>query len=97
MLIHDLARRADIKGVAAELAKGIPVDSRDETDSYTPLMCALSSPKASAEIVRFLIGQGANANVATGESRETPLQHAVQSGDLALVQLVLEAGADTTT
>ena len=57
-------------------------------------MCALSSPKASPEIVRFLVGHGADANFVVGESRETPLKLAVQSGDLAIVQLILDAGAD---
>ena len=35
MLIHELARRADIEGVAAELGTGVPVDCQDEPDSYT--------------------------------------------------------------
>jgi ankyrin repeat protein len=47
------------------------------------------------ELVRWLLGQGANANARTPDlSRQTALHNAAWNGDLAMVQLLVEHGAD---
>jgi ankyrin repeat protein len=47
------------------------------------------------ELVRWLLGQGANANARNpGLSRQTALHNAAWNGDLDIVQLLVEHGAD---
>lgn len=64
----------------------------DATDSigWTPLMAAVANH--SAELVGFLLKHGANANHVARE--DTPLTLAASEGELALLTLLLNHGAD---
>ena len=47
------------------------------------------------DLVRWLLGKGANVNArAAAQSRQTALHSAAWNGDLDMVQLLVEAGAD---
>jgi ankyrin repeat protein len=99
MQIHTYAKEGDIDGVALELSRGIPIDATDGPYSRTPLMCAVASPNASAEMVRFLIERGADVNAKGGEMSyaglyETVLGLSVQNRDIEKIKLLLDAGAD---
>ena len=94
MQIHIHAKQGNIKGVAAELAKGTKINCRDKQSSKTPLMCAISSPDAGSDMVRYLVDHGANVSGIEKKSKKTVLSLAVQSGNLDKVQLLLDAGAD---
>ena len=98
MKIHIYAREGDIDGVARELSRGILVDSVGDAHCRTPRMCAVASPKATAEIVSFLIGRGADVNAIGGDSPdsldETVVELAVRGRDLEKIRLLLDAGAD---
>lgn len=93
MDIHDYASRNDISGVRRELAKGTPVDIRDEKD-YTPLAYAARSADTDKSILELLIEAGADLNAPVDESKRYPVGLAAGSGDLEKVELLLDAGAD---
>ena len=46
------------------------------------------------DIVRYLVSQGANVNLGTRANHSTPLHRASQQGHLAIVEYLLERGAD---
>lgn len=94
MQIHVDARQGNIAGVAEQLDSGVDIDALEEYSAQTPLMLAVTSPKAGFEMVQFLINQGADINAIDEETQKPVLGLAVQSGDLAKVRLLVEAGAD---
>ena len=94
MQIHVHARQGNIAGVKQQLAIGVDIDCLDKYPSQTPLMCAVSSPKAGVDMVRYLVDNGANVNEVDEESGHPVLSLAVQSGNLQKIQFLLEAGAD---
>lgn len=47
------------------------------------------------DVVEFLLGSGAEVNVQTRSSLATPLHRAVYCGQVNVVRLLLEAGAQT--
>jgi ankyrin repeat protein len=59
---------------------------------HTPLSCAINN----VEMTRFLLQNGANANVRGGGVRGncSPLVHAVEQNSIDVVRLLLENGAD---
>lgn len=57
----------------------------------TPLIAAVKA--GSGEIVRLLIGKGADVNAVDFDG-DDPLHHAVIRGDIGLVELLLQNGAD---
>ena len=82
MKIHRYAHRGDIAGVQQELDRGVSIDLFDiEADfvnanlcfkGMTPLQCALASPLAGADMVKFLYDRGAKRSIdrfQTGEIR----------------------------
>ena len=95
MQIHDYAQRGDEEGVARLLAEGVPVDSLREDDAYTPLMCAVTSEKASVELVRFLLERGANVNAIGQDSGAWPggpvLALALRPATLPKIVVLLDA------
>lgn len=93
MRLHRAARKGDLALLKHELKAGAFVDARDKGNS-TPLMLAVSSPDSNAEVVRWLLERGADPNADGGDYPQTVLVHAVRRGDLARVELVLDAGAD---
>ncbi|MBR8839759.1 MAG: ankyrin repeat domain-containing protein [Stigonema ocellatum SAG 48.90 = DSM 106950] len=99
MQIHTFARLGDIPGVARELANGIDVDCVDETEYQTPLVCAITSPSASVEMLKLLVSQGANVNALVNEypnieRKKTVLGFALKSGNFEKIQYLLDAGAN---
>ncbi|MBE9002888.1 ankyrin repeat domain-containing protein [Nostoc sp. LEGE 12447] len=92
--IHIYAQQGDIAGVARKIANGVDIERVDKYSQQTPLMCAVSSPNAGIDMIRFLLEHGANVNAVQQESQNTVLGLAVQSGNLDKIQLILDAGAD---
>jgi ankyrin repeat protein len=91
MKIHDYAIQGNIAGVRKELAKGVDIDRLDKL-SQTPLMCAVSSPTASLEMVQFLVENGANINAIGGQYNYTVLGFAIQSGNIDKIKYLVEEG-----
>ena len=94
MQIHIYAKQGDIAGVAHQIASGVDIDCVNKYSSQTPLMCAVASPDASIDMIRFLVENGANVNAVESEYQNTVLGLAVQSGNLDKIQFLLDAGAD---
>ncbi|MBD2494018.1 ankyrin repeat domain-containing protein [Nostoc sp. FACHB-280] len=92
--IHIDVQQGNIAGVAHEIANGVDIEYLDEYSQQTPLMCAVSSPNAGVEMIRFLLEHGANVNAIEPESQNTVLGLAVQSGNIDKIQFILDAGAD---
>jgi hypothetical protein len=84
--IHDAARRGDIAGVAGELASGVEVDSLEITSGQSALQCVCALPEAPLDMIRFLVGQGAQISAEV-------FQAAVQFGSLETIRYLLQAGA----
>jgi hypothetical protein len=63
------------------------------SDGFTPLQLACYF--GHEEVVRFLLGRGADANAtAENEQKIRPLHAAAANGDRAIVEMLLKAGAD---
>lgn len=75
------------------LAAGAPLEVAS-TNSHKnfPLQAAASGCRA--EMVRFLLENGADANCRNSPSRVTPLHHAAACGHLEIVKTLLLIGAD---
>ncbi len=103
MKIHRYAHRGDIAGVQQELEQGVSIDLFDiEADfvnanvcfkGMTPLQCALASPLAGADMVKFLYNRGAKRSSDLNR-RKPDLHWAIQSGNIEKIQLLLDLGAD---
>ena len=59
----------------------------------TPLQCALASPLAGADMVKFLYDRGAKRSIDLNLEK-TDLHWAIQSGNIEKIQLLLDLGAD---
>ena len=96
MSIHDDVKSGDVDAVARQLDAGIEVEARDERKDYTPLMVAVVSDLAGVDMVRLLIGRGADVNAFKSEDweKEKVLTLAVREGTLEKVEALLDAGAD---
>ncbi|AFY44000.1 ankyrin repeat domain-containing protein [Nostoc sp. PCC 7107] len=92
--IHIDVQQGNIAGVADKIANGVDIECLDEYFQQTLLMCAVSSPNAGVDMIRFLLEHGANVNAVEPESQNTVLGLAVQSGNLDKILLILDAGAD---
>jgi uncharacterized protein len=98
------AKNGDANLVRESLAKGVPVDVREDFPTYmlaeeqTALMYAAWS--GHLEIVRLLLKAGANVsafdkgNASTDEGMCTALHYAVKGGNPAVIEELLNAGAD---
>jgi len=85
------ALRGELGEVTKLVAQGHDVN-HDAGDDETALTSAIRGRKY--DVVRFLIGKGANVNQQGRLSGTTPLMSAARSGDLEVIQLLLEHGAD---
>jgi len=95
MQIHEYVKQGDIAGVAHQLANGVDVDAVEQYSWQTPLMCAVTSVDADIDMVRFLVGNGADVNAVGGEfHQDTVLSLAVQSGNLDKIRFLLDAGSN---
>jgi ankyrin repeat protein len=85
---EEFARLGDQEAVAMLVAADPAIAAAD-----TVMIHAVES--GNCDLVRWLIGQGANANARrTDLSRQTVLHDAAWRGDLDMVKLLVEAGAD---
>lgn len=97
-LDEELIRAAglnDLAEVKSLVTRGAEVNARDQADT-TALTYAVRSGNrkvGDAEVVRFLLANGANPN-ANPSCRLTPLMYAVERGDLQSIQALLDHGAD---
>lgn len=87
------AARGDAGGVAAELAAGTPVDSRDGNGA-TALLLATHGNHVDA--ARLLIEAGADVN-AKDAIHDSPYLYAGARGHLGILNLTLDNGADLTS
>jgi uncharacterized protein len=92
--IHAAVRNGNREEVARLIAQGVDVDARDALGS-TPLIDAAWAGEA--EICQFLIQHGANVNARHREAGSTALEYAVLTGRVAIVKLLLAAGAGVQT
>lgn len=88
--LHIVVKRRDPAWLGFLIGKGAKVDARDD-DGDTPLMEAAAIGFVDA--AELLIARRANVNLANGGG-ETPLIRAVQNRDVAMVRVLLAAGAD---
>lgn len=85
---EEFARLGDREALAALIAADPAVAARDAV-----MMGAVDF--GHHDLVRWLIGEGASPNArASAESRHTALHSAAWNGDLEMVKLLVEAGAD---
>lgn len=101
--LHRLARKGDVRAVRRLLegsrgGRHAGVDALDE-DGLTPLMQAVESPRAGAEMVRLLLAHGARTDIVSrpeGGILEgaSALRMALWRGDPHVVEALLDAGAD---
>jgi len=82
-----------LKYVKYFVSQGANVNARDE-DDYTPLHYAAAL--GSADMVKFLVSQGAIFNYVTEGKRgmDAPLHYAVLSGNTDMVKFLVSKGAD---
>lgn len=84
------SERGDLGAVAAELSKGVPVDSRGQTQ-----MTALhrAADRGRSAVVRVLLQAGADPAKRTARGGHTPLHLAAAKGHMDVCQSLLDAGA----
>lgn len=94
-LRNEALRKAAIKGRLKRakklLAEGADVDFKD-VNKLTPLYFA--AMHGHVEIARGLLDKGADPNIAREDSLGPPLVRAAYDGDLKMLALLLEKGAD---
>src|SRR5262245_37031020 len=98
MKLQFLARDGNLEGLRSALrdrgAQGInEFDSR----GYTPLMHAVESPQANANIVSMLLEHGADLHLTScpqSENHDSVISLALRNGDPEKVSLLVEKGAD---
>jgi ankyrin repeat protein len=90
-LLANAAHRGDVKTLRKLLDMGTAVDSLNyaRTTEYTALIEAARSRQT--EAVALLLERGANPN---RRGYERPLMYAVVAGDIEIVRLLVEHGAD---
>jgi ankyrin repeat protein len=103
MKIHRYAHRGIITGVQQELDRGVDIDMLDTQAKFvnanfffegmTPLQCALASPLAGTDMVRFLYDRGAKRSFDFNQGKSDPYW-AIQSGKIEKIQLLLDLGAN---
>jgi uncharacterized protein len=85
--------RRDIETLKAILSDGLDPNALGE-DGRTLLMHAVMGERADAGMAAFLIQRGADPNVADRLLGWTALHYAVRDGKEAIVEVLIEAGAD---
>ena len=88
--LHQASKKGDLRHLRALLhtpRSDIDVNERDRK-GWTPLMYAVSNPKADVNLVRTLLQHGARID------QDLLVSLALGTGDLARIAVLLEAGAD---
>lgn len=103
---HDLVRRLIAHGVPAapkEYARLGDLDTLSQLVEQDPSVAKLDAVMMGAvdfrhyAVVEWLLARAGNVNArADAQSRQTALHSAAWNGDLRMVQLLIEAGADPT-
>jgi len=94
--IFQSAAQGDLVGVRKHLEDGI--DPRAENPTGPSLLAVALSPSRSfsVDLLKLLIEFGADLNRPLNRFGETPLLRAVNSGEINLVRLLVENGANVT-
>lgn len=90
-LLHEAARKNDVKEVEKLLNQGFYVDVRNEA-SCTPLHDAAAF--GAVDVIKLLLSHGADINALSGSFGWTALLKAVYCNHYNAVQLLVQAGAD---
>ena len=70
--LHAAAWRGDLSEIRKRLLAGAEVNTTPEHRLWSPLMFAASSPRAGIEVLQLLLEAGADANLVTGRTCQTP-------------------------
>ena len=89
--LHYAAAAGQEELAEALLEAGADIDVRSKADDTTPLHVA--TVKRQASMAKFLIGRGASLDLAT-KSGWTACHFAASEGDVEIMQILLDAGAD---
>jgi outer membrane protein assembly factor BamB len=84
------AKKGDAKAVEALLAQGVDVNSKT---AYGATALLYAAGKGHVDVVRILLKHKADANAADSFYRTNPLSEAADGNHLAIVKLLLDAGA----
>ncbi len=90
----DAVQRGDTEALAALIQRGIDVNRPVTSDSWPLLAIAVRNGKI--EVARQLIAAGADLNAEDGWQGRTPYQWAVKEQHEQIVELLAQAGADTS-
>lgn len=88
--LHFIQRRTRVSIVELLAAAMAPIDTQDK-DEYTPL--AIAVKEGNSSVAGFLVERGAKVNI-FGPKFGSIVHIAVANGDLNLVKLLVDAGAD---
>jgi ankyrin repeat protein len=93
--LHQAASQGAVKIMQLLLANRADVNSATN-DGFTPLHGAVSygNNETRRSAVEALLKSGANVNAKTSRDGETPFHKAISRGDVELVKLLLDYGAD---
>jgi outer membrane protein assembly factor BamB len=88
----EAARGGDLDGLKTGLEKGIPIDS---VDQYGITALAMAASNGQIDIVRFLLSEGADPDIAENFYYSRPVDAALFSGHIDVADLLLRSGADS--
>lgn len=93
--LHQAASQGAVKVMELLLANRADVNAATN-DGYTPLHGAVSYGKNDTRMsaVEILLKSGANVNAITSRDGETPFHKAISRGDIEIVKLLIDYGAD---
>jgi len=89
-ILHDMAQKGDIQKAELLIKYGAEIDPVEEEYQSTPL--GMAARWGHAEMVNYLLAQGANINKA-GASWATPMSWAQKKGHKEIEKILLLAGA----
>jgi hypothetical protein len=90
----EACRQGDLVGIKKAVEKEPDIMHIDDDDG-TPLISVCKSDESPLEVVRWLLGHGADPNP-TDYYNKTALFYASKAGNASVVKLLLEIGADPT-
>ena len=92
-LLHTAARHGEVELMKVLLDKSADIDFQDN-NGRSPLFCAVRC--SNLEAVKFLLERGVKANICDTEAGRTPLHYAALHGEIKIMRVLLDAGADGT-